>query len=274
MSNSERIYDISQLDRYGPALELVYGVRYSTLRPYAASIIKHEDKCHVFGDMERAVFVSMGQDLLGVEEKEQPFLVLDELRDMGPELATIPLPPEVKVVKHGIPIATLRPEDRSFDDWSRAVKVKSSYIRGAKFADLEVLHKGQPVSAEYQWVFDRKRDKFGTHYSYEQHILALMDYCGTDNITATLIGDTVADQLVCLLFSVHDVNRGVLHVPFIHVTDDEVLRRKHMSYVVGHHETVRLGYSLGVQGINFGVYLNFKDPLGLTKVWYSGLRYV
>ena len=59
--------------------------------------------------------------------------------------------------------------------------------------------------------------------------------------------------------------------PFILITENESLRKKHRCYVVGHQEVVRLGYKLGCKSVDFGLFFDYKDSLNIPRTWLKGI---
>lgn len=259
-------------------LEHSYGAPFDLMAPWFQDY--ETNPYTVVENDTHAVVFNQGEDVVGTEG-QMPFLFLDMVFDLSPVLHSLrnQLPMNIRIEDKGVACAVL-PIQNGFvpDVWARSLHIKPTYLIGKKYQDLSVEHTFVPF-AEYPEMLDPwvelKRVQYPDVNVHEFINLVHNGYHCSDEVMFTYVREASIPgrPLVCVLVSIFGEGGRVI-CPFIYVSNDAVIRQKHMSYVVGHVEVIRQAWKLNQSLVDFGLYFPYKRPMEFQEVWRPGLRYI
>lgn len=271
-----------KLKTYGelqPHLESVqrtYGFHdshFEALTKHLQQLPFDQGNIHIFEVEGHWLLAGEGDDALGQDATRQPYLLYDDMIDYNSIIRGLPSNDEVKVIAEGLPVAVVDLHKHNAEKWASGVKTQSTYIKGGKYSHLDITIEAcspQQGLADYAWAFEHKKIKYPDSRA-DQDFAALCDLANAQHAYAIDIKDTVLDKKVCNFLCA--AAGETLYGYFILTSDDEIIIKKHRSYIVGHVEVVRLAERLNLRYANFGMFFQFKDLLNFDKHWVKGLRY-
>jgi len=199
----------------------------------------------------------------------QPFFVMDDIIDYSEYQKQIPN--QIADTIYGeklTPIAVVN--CKNLDEWIDRINVKPPYKRGVKFQRLNDTYQSSTLDemlSKLSESFKHKQEKYPDFCPTSYHVLdAVFNH-------PTWVIHTVSEEDGWVSTMAGFIYNDTFYVPYIDLTDDEALRKRHRCYVIGHIKAAQLAARLGLKKADFGIYLPYKDLLAFDREFKAGIRY-
>ena len=240
---------------------------------------KHQTLYYICDDEDLLVYY-FGVDCLTGEP--MTFLLFDELIDRHDVITKLLEKNTEFECIDSTPIAKLDLTSISFEDWQKGVPCKSSYIKGAKFSDLDISVQEFTIQENSNQLDDfvqtlvplfqlkQKQYPDTSVESFVSNFKTIYNIKHGNKAYIIKAMDKVVNEEV-FTFIAYTNDEKECFGPFILITENELLRKKHRCYIVGHQEVIRLGYKLGCKSVDFGLFFDYKESLNIPRTWLKGI---
>lgn len=196
----------------------------------------------------------------------------------------------LRVTDKGLPLCSLNLAAPNFciDAWVDSAKVKKSCILGARFKELDAFHEVFKINSEYSFHRLVQRHEYylkakGDQYDLPPNYLLNMEYA-----TYKLF-ESAKDPIIYFFsyFAMRDsddvyngygflTKSGVAYVPFMWVTREEQLAKRHSPASTFHiriSKWIHEYFKSDVHKIDFGSYFQYKEAFNFDLSYSKGLEF-
>lgn len=177
------------------------------------------------------------------------------------------IPDSLSISESFCPVAKHKLDN--FEVWQKGLKVKNTYIKGSRYKELSIdINNLDLIQFRSRYISTLKDKTIRYPNINIDHALNVQDilfsYYEVDQLYEILIA---TDKPICKFYCYrgHDGILGnVLLGDLLWVTQDHKEKSRHRLFVVAHQEAIRLAYGLGLDEVNFGYFLPYKNILNLS----------